>query len=132
MTRTSVAVVLLVAVTLAACARHAAPVSPELRAAVGRELSVDVSRIDPDQSLVTVKPDLDDIGTVALVLALEQTFNVDINDDAAGELLGASPHERPTKLTLNNLARLVATAPHVAPRPAAAAPPEARPSPAPR
>jgi acyl carrier protein len=131
--RRRAAAVVLAAAAAASCARHAAPVSPELRAVVGRELALDASRIGPDASLVAFKPELDELATVALVLRLEEAFNVDINDDAVADVLGMEPHGLPTKLTLNNLARLIATAPHAAPRPAAAppppAPPEARPSP---
>jgi hypothetical protein len=110
-------VLLLAAVAAVACTRRATPVAPELRAAVGRELSIDASRIDPDVSLLTVKPDIDDVETVSLVLGLSATFNVDIQDDAMAETLGLQPHAPPTRLTLNNLARLIATAPPARPKP---------------
>jgi acyl carrier protein len=118
----SAALLLAGMISAANCARRTTPVSPALRAAVGRELAVDASRIDPDQSLVTIKPDLDDVGTVALVLGLGAAFDVDIRDATAAEALGFRPHAPPAKLTLTNLARLIAASPRARPRPAPATP----------
>jgi hypothetical protein len=115
----SAALLLAGATAVATCARRAAPVSPELRAAVGRELSVDASGIDPDQSLVTIKPGLDDVEAVSLVLGLGAAFNVDISNGAMADELGIQPHGPPLKLTLRNLARVIAAAPHAPPGAAA-------------
>jgi hypothetical protein len=120
--------VLVLASGSAACRRSApvdpatvAPVvSPELRAVVGRLLEIDASRIDPDLSLVSIKPSISDVEVVWLTLGLEQAFNVDIKSDASFEIIGARAHEAPLKLTLRNIARMVASAPHAEHPPAPA------------
>jgi hypothetical protein len=101
-----------------ACRGRGASVSPELRSVVGRELSIDASHLDPDVSLVAIKPTIGDVETVSLLVSLEAEFNVDIPPDASFDILGARAHQAPTKLTLRNLAQLVASAPRAQARPA--------------
>jgi hypothetical protein len=115
---------LLITAALTACRRNEpAPsvgpaVSPELRAMVGHELSLDLSRTDPDLSLVRLKPTITDVDVVALTIGLETAFRVDISPEASFEMLGARAHAAPLDLTLRNLARLVASAPRAQhPRP---------------
>jgi acyl carrier protein len=82
-----------------------------LRAAVGRSLAVDVNRLDPDVPIVTVKPDMDDLDVVELVLSLEEVFGVSIEDDALIKVTGGTNGAVDNKkVTLKNLWQLVETA----------------------
>jgi acyl carrier protein len=81
-----------------------------VRAVVGRTLSVDVSRTDPDAPLATLKPNIDELDTAEIVLGLEEAFHVTISDDEVAAALGFQPHGPPTNLTLRTLARLVSSA----------------------
>ena len=82
-----------------------------LRAAVGRSLAVDVNRLDPDVSIATLKPDIDDLDVVELVLSLEEVFGVNIADEALAKATGGTNGAIDRKrLTLRNLWQLVESA----------------------
>lgn len=87
------------------------PVPRLLRAAVGRSLAVDVNRLDPDVSIATLKPDIDDLDVVELVLSLEEVFGVNIEDEALMKVVGGTDGAVDGKrLTLRNLWQLVEAA----------------------
>jgi acyl carrier protein len=87
------------------------PVPALLRAAVGRSLAVNVNRLDPDVSIATLKPNLDDLDVVELVLSLEETFEVTIEDEAVAKVMGGADGAIDTKkLTLRNVWQLVESA----------------------
>jgi len=96
---------------VAAVAVAPQPVPRLLRAAVGRSLAVDVNRLDPDASLATLKPDIDDLDVVELVLSLEEVFGVHIADEALVKVTGGTNGTIDGKrLTLRNLWQLVDSA----------------------
>jgi len=87
------------------------PVPRLLRAAVGRTLAVDVNRLDADVSIATLKPNIDDLDVVELVLSLEEVFGVNIDDEALVKVTGgANGAIDGNKLTLRNLWQLVESA----------------------
>ena len=84
------------------------PVPRLLRAAVGRTLAVDVNRLDPDVSIATLKPNIDDLDVVELVLSLEEVFGVTIEDEALAKVMGDTNGAIDgNKVTLRNLWQLV-------------------------
>jgi acyl carrier protein len=87
------------------------PVPKLLRAAVGRSLEVNVHQLDPDVSIATLKPDLDDLDVVELVLSLEEMFEVSLEDEALAKVMGGADGAIDSKkLTLRNLWQLIETA----------------------
>lgn len=87
------------------------PVPRLLRATVGRSLAVDANRLDPDVSIATLKPDIDDLDVVELVLSLEEVFGVNIADEALEKVMGGTNGAIDGKrLTLRNLWQLVESA----------------------
>jgi acyl carrier protein len=87
------------------------PVPRVLRAAVGRSLAVDANRLDPDVSIATLKPDIDDLDVVELVLSLEEVFGVNIEDEALVKVTGGTNGAIDgKKLTLRHLWQLVESA----------------------